>query len=81
MKYKVGDRVRIRKNPLWDKDILEDFIELPDGVATIKKLANLVPYHYFMEEIGYGWHESEIEGLEEVSVLDIQSRFELLDFD
>ncbi len=80
LKYKVGDRVRIRRDLLWGKNILEDFNKLPNGVVTIKVVATWSPYYYFMEEIGYGWQESEIEGLEEVPVLDI-SRFELLDFE
>ena len=38
MKYKVGDKVRIKRNFLWDYDVLIAFDKLSDGVATIKGL-------------------------------------------
>ncbi len=80
MKYKVGDKVRIKRNFLWDYDVLIAFDKLSDGVATIKGLHDVITFDYYMEEIGYGWKDSDIEGLE-VVFTPIVSRFELLDFD
>ncbi len=84
MKYKVGDKVRIKKSFLWDYDVLIAFDKLSDGIATIKKLEFAGDKRFFigycMKEIDYLWQNYEIKGLEEVFT-PIESRFELLDFD
>jgi hypothetical protein len=79
MKYKVGDRVKLKRDFEEYKDIYiyEDlnkaFDKLPNGIATIKTIFNT----YEMQEIGYYWSEDKIEYL--VEPIPIQNRWEILD--
>ena len=81
MKYKIGDKVRIKKNYMGPLNAMIKLKELnTNRVVTIKKVCD---YFYYMEEIKWGWRDEEIECL--VSVKDykepepITSRFEILD--
>ncbi len=79
MKYKVGDRVRLKrefdeyKDIYLYKELNEAFDKLPNGVATIRTTFNT----YQMHEIGYYWSEDKIECL--IEPIPIHDRWEILD--
>lgn len=77
MKYKIGDKVKLIRNFLWDTELLIDFDKLPDKVATIENI-NFQKKYYCMKEIPWEWKESDIEGLKEIDK-PIKNRWEILD--
>jgi len=87
LKYKIGDKVRLKPpSETWIDFTIRCWEQLPDHVATIKKLDNdpFSKYDYYLEEIDWGWKEEEIDCLierkSEEKILDpVLSRFELLD--
>lgn len=82
MKYKVGDKVKIKENGSWNSYIWGIVEKLPDRTVTIIKTwlnRDIVPRYEF-EEIGHVWGEEEIECLVE-SMSEEIDRFILMDFD
>ncbi len=53
-KYKVGDKVKIKRNLNWCRDILQAIDRLQNETATIKKVyvTKSISY-YYMKEIGW----------------------------
>jgi hypothetical protein len=85
MKYKVGDRVILRKaTSFFHDDVCRDLERLPNREATIYRIIKTsAQVRYYMNEIGYQWFEEEIEDLaKEKKCLPIQviTRFDLMDF-
>ncbi len=82
MKYKVGDKVVLIRNPELGSTILNCIDTLRDRVATIKRV-RLDVHLYDLEEVSWGWKESQIEGLvKPEKLLDLTTtRFGLMDFE
>ena len=79
MKYKVGDKVKLKREPIWEDHILESIDNLPNRVATIKELSKGHIKGYWLKEIKWFWQDSIIECLvEEVEDL-MLDRSEILD--
>ena len=94
MKYKVGDRVRLKYERFENIDLRQKFAALPDRVATIERVSPSDENEddgYLMVEIAWRWEEDEIECLVEEKVKEkekekekeiiepIRSRWEFLD--
>ena len=81
MKYKPGDKIRLKKSYHFDDDVKEAIDNLPDRIATIKKIDHeKKSYPYYMEEIKWNWAEAEIEKIEKIEEDEpIKNRFEILD--
>lgn len=81
MKYKIGNRVVLKRGLNWTQEVSVAIDRLPSGIATIKHIYTVSGCDYcYMKEIGWNWKNSEIEGL--VSELAIEiTRFELMDFE
>jgi hypothetical protein len=85
MKYKVGDRVILKKRASFTDDVHKDLEKLPRREVTIEDVVEdtCLPY-YYMNEIEYEWYEDEIECLvKEKKCLPIPviTRFDLMDFE
>ena len=81
MKYKIGDKVRIKT---WEKGKIshfysymeDDIRELnTDRILTIESISKSM-FHYIMKEIGWVWKDGMIE---EPIYEPIKTRWELLD--
>jgi hypothetical protein len=81
MKYKVGDKVVMKKNPNYNLDIVEYFRDHPDMILTIKEVRE-DEEEYIMEELHCHWQEDLIERgvVEEHLTRPVVTRFELMDF-
>lgn len=85
MKYKVGDRVVLKKGgpARWTRSAEVDLNNLLDHIATIdvaREGKNGLEV-YYMKEIGWPWFEHEIECLAppEKVFEPIENRWEILD--
>lgn len=83
MKYKVGQRVKIKENCLGHGMEHVASRLIPPYIATI---SSIIPdphsgeYMYQFDECAYGWYEHEIDSLyEDVNEEKINDRFEILD--
>ncbi len=76
MKYKVGDKVRVKFKDHWNEDAKRDVERLPNRIAIIKSVHTGGDYEYFMEGMHWGWHGYEIEELIEDTEV---TRFELME--
>ena len=78
MKYKIGDRVKIKKKSTYSPDAITDLKKV-NYTVTIKKVEE---GYYIMEEISeWGWVDDNIERLipEVISLFPTTKRFELMD--
>ncbi len=91
MKYKVGDKVRLKVMSRYSPELISAIRKLPGRTVTIREIRKIrKPYssykcnpEYLMEEIPLIWTDNDISYLikpyiEEVSE-SINSRFEILD--
>lgn len=79
MKYKVGDKVKIKIKSTWDSVYVKAVNNLPDKAATIREIKD---GYYYMNEIDWKWDDTEIECLVEEHIVPedrINSRFDILD--
>lgn len=79
MKYKVGDKARVKDDFLGPLNAMYCLEKLPSRIVTVKKVHN---YYYEMEEIRWGWREDVLEDCaeEQKKIFEpIQSRFDILD--
>ena len=78
MKYKVGNKVRIRTREDMEEDRLFFNKELANKIVTIKKVCD---HYYELEEIGWGLPEVMIKCLvkDNKELEHIKNRFEILD--
>ncbi|RHF81995.1 hypothetical protein [Coprococcus comes] len=74
MKYKVGDKVRIRKDLVMggnygDSVAVDDMVDMGGNVVTIERAGNL---GYYIEEDpdGYCWTDEMFEPVEEMSAIE-----------
>ena len=74
MKYKVGDKVRIRKDLVMggnygDSVAVDDMVDMGGNVVTIERVGNL---GYYIEEYpdGYCWTDEMFEPVEEMSAIE-----------
>jgi hypothetical protein len=74
MKYKVGDRIRVKKKYGYRDDIMETLIRT-NYVLTINRIVESGSYYEMIEENLATWHEMYIEDLYDP----IENRFEILD--
>jgi len=85
MKYKVGDKVKLRKDRLFIPDAEESIKKTNSNrIVTIKEVENThCPEYYLVKENHFGWTDDMIECLAEEYKEEIfepiLSRFELLD--
>ena len=79
MKYKVGDKVRINKNPSFSQDAIKDLKKV-NYTVIIKEVCKSF---YIMEEIDdWGWRDGHIERLAfPVIIMSTNKRFKLMDLD
>lgn len=87
MKYKVGDKIKIKENQEYYEG-LENLIQRANRIFTIKEVVKNDHYcndHYALEGVEAHWYDYEIEGLapepEKFFELTITTRFELMDFE
>jgi len=82
MKYKVGDKVKIKKQENFTKDAERDFNGLPNRVGMISKVedgtGDSISY-YMLEGLPWAVPERHIEGLEEEIKYTKYNRFEIMD--
>ncbi len=60
MKYKIGDRVKIKK----DKEIARDVVIILQKIDRIVTIKKVLGEHYIMEEVRAHWPEDYVEELE-----------------
>lgn len=82
MKYKVGDKVKIKKIDGFHSLVEEYFRKnSPERVLTIKKIDKEFSPSYLMEEVPYKWKDKMIECVVEKykKPKPIESRWDILD--
>ena len=87
MKYKVGDKVKIKYKDYYGFECSKALMKLIDFTAPIKYIEDRPEdkdFHYYnMEEISWAWYESDIECLaskyKDPESEPVLSRFEILD--
>lgn len=76
MRYKVGDKIKIKKQDIYDS-LIEKELKENNYILTISRIDNDV---YHTEEINTIWDDEEIVGLvEDLKCNPIKNRFEILD--
>lgn len=79
MKYKIGDRVRLKYEYFTDSDLRHALDALPNRVATIEKVnpgSDGYENEYLMEEICWIWEDDEIECLVEEKKVEVKVKVE-----
>ena len=84
MKYKIGDKVKIKKIDGFSYPVEEYFKKhSSERILTIKEIDESITPSYLMKEIDYRWKDYMIECLvkeyKEPELKPILSRFEILD--
>ena len=87
MKYKVGDKVKIKIESFLSKVVKQEVRKLPEFIVTIKKIvpaSSSFPdkEYYIMEELSPNfWYDEDVEELVEKYIVPIPilTRWEILD--
>ena len=82
MKYKIGDKIQLKKLDEFDPTVIKCINRLKNRVATVNKVLfydnasqDGLRSHYLMKEIAWPWFEDEVEDINIEKV----NRFELMD--
>lgn len=79
LKYKVGDKLTIKKSNNYWKDI-EAILQKTNRIVTVKKMVDIAGKNYYiLEEVRAYWDDSDIEEL--APELEPISRFDLMEFE
>ncbi len=76
MKYKVGDKVKLKVLDSYCMEAVRDIKKI-NGIGTIREISENT--YYYMEEIGWNWTDKQVEEYKEPVYEPINSRFEILD--
>ena len=82
MKYKVGERVKLKINQDWCQEAVQIVEKLIDRIGTIKEVQKneYACWDYRIEGVWFGWDEKDIECLEEdLPKYTKFNRFEIMD--
>ncbi len=79
MKYKVGDKVVLKISKYLVEEVINDINNLPNRIATIRKVVNYYGYDYYFEEIRWSLREENIKYLVKNKIYTKFTRFEIMD--